>query len=163
MPDAALTNRNTDLSGLFPPFRERLVRGLALATDEGLPVHLFEGGRSGERQDFLYSHGRGLPGKIVTNVRAGASWHQYWTAADLAFDSNPSTLKVEWTWDGNWKRLGEIMMGQGLEWYGAPGAPFPEAPHFQLTGGLPLNEARRLLAHEGLPAVWAAIKKIIGE
>jgi hypothetical protein len=72
------------------------------------------------------------------------------------------TPKVNWTWSGNWKRLGEIGQELGLGWLGAPGSIFPEAPHFQLTGGLSLVLARRLRSEGGLPSVWHEVRTRLG-
>lgn len=151
--------RCADPAGLFPPLRERYERGLALAHSEGLLVYAFETTRHPDRQDLLFAQGRTLPGSVITNARAWESMHQYGLAVDSAFDANPKTLKVEWTWNGNWRRFGEIMMAQGLAWFGAPGSPFREAPHVQLTGGLRLAEIRALMKVGGLPMVWQAVSQ----
>lgn len=153
--------RSASLDALHPTFRERLERGITLARAEGLPVHIFETTRTPERQNWLYGSGRTYPGKIITKASAWSSFHQYAVAADLAFDADIKTPKIEWTWDGNWKRLGEILMAQGLEWFGAPGSKFPEAPHFQLTGGITIMVARMLYNEGGLPAVWRKIDELL--
>lgn len=158
MPSASA--RVSDLAGLFPPLRERYERGVALAHSEGLLVYPFETTRVPIRQNILYAQGRTLfPGPIITNAKAWESMHQYGLAIDSAFDADLTTVKVEWTWDGNWRRFGEIMMGEGLEWFGAPGAAFPEAPHVQLVGGLRLSEIQALMKEGGLPIVWQAVSQ----
>lgn len=149
--------RLSGLDLLMPAFRERLERVVSRARDGGLSVHVFETLRTGERQEALFAQGRTLPGPVITRARADLSWHQYGLAADLAFDANPKTPKVEWSWNGNWKRLGELIVSEGLTWYGSPGSPFREAPHCQLTGGLPLSVARSLKSKGGLPMVWQAV------
>lgn len=156
--------RDVALDNLHPAFRARLVRGLARANAAGLPVHLFEGLRSFTRQEALYAQGRTMPGPIITRARGDLSWHQYGLAADLAFDKDAKTPKVEWTWNGNWALLGAIMMHEGLVWYGSPGSPFREAPHFQLaTPGLTITRAKALKAQGGLPMVWAEVTKLLKE
>lgn len=155
------TSRSADLAGVHPILRERYTRGVALARSEDLYVHCFEAMRTAERQEMLYAQGRSLPGPVVTNARAWESMHQYGLAIDSAFDSDPKTLKVEWTWNGNWRRFGEIMMAEGLIWYGAPGSRFREAPHVQLTGGLTLAEVRALMKTGGLPMVWDTVTQRI--
>ncbi len=79
------------------------------------------------------------------------SYHQYGLAADLAF-GGPG----RWTWEGDWPKLGAAMMAEGLEWYGAPDAPFRETPHVQITFGISLAEAQYLAKTFGILAVWAA-------
>lgn len=157
MPGQPTSARNTSLDSLHPALRARVERGLARARAEGLAVFLFEGLRSRERQNYLWQLGRSLPGKIVTRALPDGSWHEYGLAVDFAFDGNPETPKVDWTWNGNWHRLGEIMMAEGLDWFGLPGSEFQEAPHFQLTGGLWIKEAQRLRKLGGLPKVWEAV------
>lgn len=151
--------RTSDLALLHPAFRSRVELVLARARAEGLPVYLFEGKRSYARQEALYAQGRTLPGPVVTNARGDCSWHQYGLAGDFAFDGDPTTERVEWTWNGNWAKLGVIIQTAGLEWYGAAGSPFREAPHAQMRAGLNLANARFLKAHGGLKAVWDEIDR----
>lgn len=153
------TPRVSSLDGLHPAFRERLELGLAKARAAGLAVHVFETVRSPERQDELYAVGRKVDvhERRVTNAEAWGSWHQYGLAADLAFDGDVGTPKVEWTWTGDWRRLASFLTAEGLDWLGADGSTFPEAPHYQLTGGLWIKEARRLKVIGGLPMVWEAV------
>jgi peptidoglycan L-alanyl-D-glutamate endopeptidase CwlK len=156
-----LTERNTSTLSLMPEFAALVQTMLIEARALGLNVHLFEGLRSDLRQDELYAQGRSMPGPIVTNARAGASYHQYGLAADFAFSSNPPTVggKIVWTWVGDWQTLGAIGQRLGLAWLGAKGSPFPEAPHFQLTAGIPLNICRQLRNRGGLPSVWLAVRE----
>lgn len=143
--------RHASLDLLYPPFRDALVRALLRAKGKGVVAYPFETWRSPGRQGVLYSQGRTELGSIVTNALAWQSWHQYGLACDLAF-GGPGA----WNWAGDWQTLGEAMMAEGLEWYGAPGAPFKETPHVQRIFGLTLAEARFLATTDGILAVWAA-------
>lgn len=95
--------------------------------------------RSDDDQAKLYAQGRTAPGPIVTRARPGLSKHN--VTADghpraEAFDVVPLQHgKPLWDTAGAdgaiWQRLGAIGASVGLEWYGAPDAPFKEYPHFQ--------------------------------
>ncbi len=102
--------------------------------------------RSGEEQDALYAIGRTKPGRRVTNARAGQSKHNHTIGGEpcaRAFDAvpllhgkpiweDPRDRDADWTNDFGWRVMGEVAAEVGLVWYGRPGSPFREAPHFQL-------------------------------
>lgn len=160
-------NRDPDL--LFPPMRQRLVSALGEAHARGLMAYPFEGYRVTPRQVWLYAQGRTRPGPVVTNARPGWSWHEYGVAVDLVFDGDERP-GIQWSWDGDYvgtreadyRRVGEVMMRHGFEWYGHPGADFFEMPHFQMTWGLTVVQARKLMETGGLAAVWEELHRRIG-
>ncbi len=105
-----------------------------------------------EAQAALYAQGRTAPGKIVTNARAGQSFHNF----RVAFDVVPLRAgKPVWGTTGNgidndptdddrddlelWQRIGAIGELYRLEWAGR-WTRFREFPHFQFTGGLTLAD-----------------------
>lgn len=147
---------------LFPPFKQRLEHGVKLARQAGLLVYIFETWRTNRRQGDLYAIGRTTKGEnvtaerpmgqIVTRSRPGESWHEYGVAADLVFDADPDKPGAQWTWVGDYKRVDRIMRAVGLET--VPG----DSPHWQLTGGMSIGEAERLLESDGLVAVWLEIE-----
>lgn len=144
--------RSTNI--LFPPFKSRLEHGLNLCRQAGHQVYPFETWRSSRRQGELYAQGRTTPGPIVTKARPGESFHQYACAADLVFDGDPDKPGVQWSWtSGSYKSVAKIMSAVGLE--SVPG----DSPHWQLTGGLSVHEAERLLDSGGLPLVWLEIER----
>jgi peptidoglycan L-alanyl-D-glutamate endopeptidase CwlK len=107
---------------------------------DGLHVFLVCTYRSGDEQNALYDQGRTKPGAIVTRARAGQSAHNNTDAqgkpAAKAFDIG---VLLNGKYDGegkspDWQKAGKIGMDLGLNWYGAPSAPFREMPHFQLKG-----------------------------
>ena len=160
-------DRQRSLNLLWPPFKEKVLRGLHLARSQGLQVYVFESWRSGARQNNLYSQGRTTPGRIITRARAGYSWHYYGLAVDLVFDGH-ARPGIQWSWDGDYigkkegdyKRLGKIITTlDDIEWYGQPGSSFYETPHFQMTMGMDILEAKRLADAGGLPAVWVELEK----
>lgn len=92
--------------------------------------------RDGESQNELYAQGRTKPGKIVTNAKAGDSFHNW----RVAFDFVPIVGgKAQWNDADLFKRCGEIAESIGLEWAGK-WTKFRELPHLQFTGGLRLAD-----------------------
>ena len=89
--------------------------------------------RDKECQDALYAQGRTKPGKVVTNAKAGQSWHNWCVAFDVVPLVNG---KPDWDNDVLWHKIGEIGKSIGLEWGGE--WKFKDLPHFQYTGGLTL-------------------------
>lgn len=79
--------------------------------------------RSGELQDQLHSRGRSKPGKIVTNAKAGQSYHNWGLAHDISFPK------------GNHAEAARIAKQYGIEW-GGDWKSFPDPPHFQYRGGM---------------------------
>ena len=160
-------NRSENL--LYPPLKDLLNIGLKKARDQGMKVYLFEGFRDKERQEWLYAKGRTISGPIVTNARYGRSWHNVGLAVDLVFDGSPSR-GIQWSWEGDYikdaisdyERLGPILVSTGLDWYG-DSKRFPEMPHFQLTLGMSINYAQRLLHEEGQLAIWREMDKRLAQ
>src|SRR5690606_18811189 len=73
------TRRHVDLALLHPAFREKLEKLIADLAAAGVPMKVFEGYRTPERQDHLFAVGRTreLHRSPVTFVRAWHSYHQY--------------------------------------------------------------------------------------
>jgi len=96
--------------------------------------------RDAESQNALYAQGRTKPGRIVTNAKAGQSWHNWKCAIDVVPLRNG---KPVWGTVGKdlelWNKVGAIGESVGLEWAGR-WKRFREFPHFQLTGGLTLAD-----------------------
>lgn len=96
-----------------------------------------------ESQAALYAQGRTTGGKIVTNAKAGESFHNY----KVAFDTFPilNGKPILFQPDGDevsdpiWQQIGSIGEDNGLEW-GGRWTHFREAPHFQYTGGLTIKD-----------------------
>lgn len=130
----------------------RLVNKLyGLMNEQGLRIKIVSGYRSYAEQDKLYAKGRTRPGRKVTNAKGGYSWHNFGLAVDFTF-ADPKNAT-----DLNWNKLGKAGTSLGLEW-GGTFRTIIDKPHFQLTRGLKLIDARRL-ARDGLKAVWAEVEK----
>jgi len=101
---------------------------------QGIDVIITSTYRDNESQNALYAQGRTAPGAIVTNAKAGQSYHNY----RLAFDFCPIVNgKAAWNDTATFQRCGEIGESIGLEWAGR-WKSFKELAHLQATGGLRL-------------------------
>lgn len=128
------------LTDLYPPAKRRCEKLKALCKAAGIELLVTSTYRDSECQDALYARGRTTKGAIVTNAKAGQSWHNW----RLAFDVVPVVAgKPVWGTTGEdlklWKRIGELGVSVGLEWAGN-WKTFKEFPHFQFTGGLTLAD-----------------------
>lgn len=125
-----------ELSDLLPPTRKRCAAFVAACKDAGIDVIITSTLRSMADQAALYAQGRTTPGKIVTNAKAGQSWHNY----GLAFDFCPMVNgKPAWSDTKLFTRCGEIAESVGLEWAGR-WKSFKELAHAQFTDGLSLAD-----------------------
>ena len=137
-----LNSRNLD--DLHPLVKAKAEAFVAACADAGIDVLITSTYRDAESQNALYAQGRTLPGKRVTNAKAGQSWHNW----RCAFDFVPIvTGKAQWNDTNTFERCGEIAESVGLEWAGR-WTRFKELAHCQYTGGLTLADfqAGRVLA-----------------
>lgn len=125
------------LDDLIPPARMRVQAFLDAAKAAGVDLLVTSTYRDNASQDALYAQGRTKPGKIVTNAKAGQSWHNYRCAVDVV----PIVAgKPRWdVKDEVWQQVGKLGKAAGLEWAG-DWKRFKEYPHFQYTGGLTLAQ-----------------------
>lgn len=101
--------------------------------------------RTFAEQDKLYSIGRTRAGRIVTNAKAGRSYHNYGLAIDIVLlhDRNNDWIyetisydqKADTDKDGkaDWMEVVEIFKQYGWTWGGS--WKFKDAPHFEKTLG----------------------------
>lgn len=102
--------------------------------------------RTFKEQEELYALGRTKPGKIVTNARAGRSWHNYGLAVDIVLIVGGGVnwdISTDFDNDGvsDWievvQTFKEYGWEAGIDW------KFKDAPHFQKTLGLNINEMHK--------------------
>ena len=127
------------LDDLIPQAKERVEHFLSLCKDEGIDLLVTSTYRDNESQQALYEQGRTTAGKVVTNAKAGDSWHNWRCAVDVVPMVNGKP-----NWDGLhpiWNRIGELGEQAGLEWAGR-WRTFKELAHFQYTGGLTLTDLK---------------------
>jgi peptidoglycan LD-endopeptidase CwlK len=115
--------------------------------------------RTFQEQADLYAQGRtrlfdnkGRRLGIVTNAKAGMSWHNYGLALDIVLlvdrDGNGSFESASWDTrtdfdkDGvaDWEEVVRILKGAGYVW-GGDWTRFPDRPHFEKTFGMTTKQA----------------------
>lgn len=125
------------LDDLLPAVKERVERFIASAKAVGIDLLVTSTYRDNESQNALYAQGRTTAGRIVTNAKAGQSFHNYRCAVDVVPIVNG---KPRWdAKDEVWQTIGKLGKAEGLEWAG-DWKRFKEYPHFQYTGGLNLAQ-----------------------
>jgi len=132
-----INSRNLD--DLIPPAKKRVELFLSLCKDEGIDLLVTSTYRDNESQQALYEQGRTTAGKVVTNAKAGDSWHNWRCAVDVVPMVNGKP-----NWDGLhpvWDQIGKLGEQAGLEWAGR-WRTFKELAHFQYTGGLTLTDLK---------------------
>ena len=124
------------LDDLNPRVKELAEKFIANCKAHGWDILIYSTYRDGEAQNAIYAQGRTKPGKIVTNAKAGQSYHNY----RVAFDWVP-TLHGKPLWDDAeaYLKCAEIGEALGLEWAGR-WKSFKETAHLQYTGGLRLAD-----------------------
>lgn len=127
------------LDDLNPVTKEMAKRFIARCELVGISVLIYCTLRDGAEQDALYAIGRTKPGDIVTNARAGESWHQF----RCAFDFVPMVAgKPQWKNASLYAKCGAIGEEIGFEWAGRWSGKMKETAHMQFRGGLTLAQAR---------------------
>ncbi len=127
------------LNDLLPPVKSRAEKMIEGCKAVGIDLLVTSTYRDNASQEALYAQGRTKPGKIVTNARAGQSFHNYRCAFDVVPLRHGKPV-----WDAKdpvWQIIGQIGKQCGLEWAG-DWKRFKEFPHFQYTGGLTLAKLR---------------------
>ena len=128
------------IEDLHPKVADVCRKFMAACEAQDIDVIITSTYRDAESQNALYAQGRTKPGRIVTNAKAGQSWHNWKCAFDVVPMRNG---KPVWGTVGKdlelWNKVGAIGESVGLEWAGR-WKRFREFPHFQFTGGLTLAD-----------------------
>lgn len=125
-----------DLKELHPHVAALAQQFVDRCKAKGIDVLITSTYRDSESQDALYAQGRTKPGRIVTNAKAGQSWHNWRCAFDFVPIVNG---KAQWEDTATFERCGKIAESLGLEWAGR-WTRFRELAHCQFTGGLTLAD-----------------------
>lgn len=135
------------LDDLDPHVRIMARELLARSAAAGIPLTVTFTLRSMATQAALYAQGRTCPGCVVTNARAGYSYHNY----GLALDVVPTELLRLPRWgdtpehqahtDALWAKVGATGKAVGFRW-GGEFSRLPDRPHFEWSGGLTLADLR---------------------
>jgi peptidoglycan LD-endopeptidase CwlK len=116
-----------DLKNIKPELKKKMEMAQRAWSAAGLNVIITQGYRTPEYQNSLYAQGRTKPGKIITNATGRTSLHCQGKAFDVAFIDGKKV-----TYNGDWKKLGELGIKCGLDWGGA-WKGFVDKPHFQIN------------------------------
>jgi len=124
------------LDDLHPKVKALAEKFINECDKSGIDVLICSTYRDADSQNALYAQGRTAPGKIVTNAKAGQSFHNW----KVAFDVVPlRNGKPVWGTKGDdlklWEQIGAIGEGIGLEWAWRWNRN-KEMAHFQFTDGL---------------------------
>lgn len=129
------TQSIAQLQTLHPLIRDKAIDAYnkcVKLTPIGVHPYITEGLRTFERSADLYAQGRTNPGQIVTNAKAGQSWHNYGLAFDFAIQRNG---KFDWTVGHDWMVCVNIFKGAGFAW-GGDWQSLKDYPHFEMRFGL---------------------------
>jgi uncharacterized protein YcbK (DUF882 family) len=122
---------NTRISNLHPSVQCK-VKNFINEVESTLKIKLrvVSSYRSFSEQTTLYNKGRTTTGSIVTNAKAGKSYHNYGVAIDVCQIKDGRAI-----WDESmYKKVAPIGKKNGLEW-GGDWTSFVDMPHFQYTNG----------------------------
>lgn len=131
------------IARLHPKVRDAATRALNAAiialTGPAKPIITFTL-RTWPEQQALYDQGRTKPGDIVTNAKAGQSYHNYGLALDFALQING--LKLVWDINkdfdfdhvSDWMEVVKAFKAEGFTW-GGDWKSLKDYPHFEMTFG----------------------------
>jgi peptidoglycan L-alanyl-D-glutamate endopeptidase CwlK len=131
-----------NLNDLEQRTRDMCVEHVRLCDMDGIDLLITCTLRTTVEQDMLYAQGRTLPGEVVTNAKAGQSFHQYGVAYDCVPMRNGKCV-----WDPKdrmWERVGLLGEKAGLEWSGRWKGALREMAHFQSWKGNDINAFLRI-------------------
>jgi len=137
------------LDDLLPVVRDMAEQLIAACTAADIDLLITSTYRDSEAQAALYAKGRTAPGSVVTNARAGESFHNWRVALDFCPIEGG---KCAWNDTAALERVGELAEEIGFEWAGRWTGTLRETAHVQYTGGLTLAQLQAGSA-PGAPAV----------
>lgn len=103
-----------------------------MKTPKGVHPVIIQTFRSFEESDLLYQKGRTRPGPIVTNAKAGQSYHNYGLAIDFALQVDG---KIIWEVTKDWMTVVNIFKAHGWGWGGDWKGKLKDYPHFEKVPG----------------------------
>jgi peptidoglycan L-alanyl-D-glutamate endopeptidase CwlK len=124
------------LEDLLPQTRLSVATLIGECEKAGIPLKITCTYRSFAEQNDLYAKGRAKPGRIVTKVRGGSSFHNCRRAVDFAILN--SDLKLDWDYMDSrecapfWEQFGKLVRVSGLDW-GGDWHSIVDKPHVEDT------------------------------
>lgn len=119
------------LNQLHPSIKDEAIEAYLDAcklTPVGVHPSITQTMRSFAESDALFAKGRTAPGQIVSNSRAGQSYHNYGFALDFVILVNG---QMNWKVDKNWMIVVECFKKRGFKWGGDFTGSFKDYPHFE--------------------------------
>lgn len=140
-PDAISVQRIQKLHPIVKTEALQIALGL---WDSGVHLRVTHTLRTWEEQNALYAIGRKSPGKVVTNAKAGQSYHNYGLALDFCIIDDKG--RASWSrgddFNGDampdWMQVVGAFKAKGWEW-GGDWKSFKDYPHLQKTFGQPIG------------------------
>lgn len=134
-----MSNSLDQIETLHPKLRSIALQAYNEAiqhTPIGVHPIITQGYRTFEESDKIYQQGRTTPGEIVSNAKAGQSWHNFGLAVDFALVVNGKTI-----WDQHnpqWSTVVNIFKAHGFTW-GGDWKGFKDYPHLEMKFGQTLS------------------------
>jgi len=128
------------LEDLLPKVKAMAESFIEECDKQGIDVLITSTYRDNESQNALYNQGRTTPGKIVTNAKAGQSYHNYRCALDFVPLVNG---KPNWNDTTLFTKCGVIAEACGFIWSGRWKGKLRELAHVQFTNGLKLADLQK--------------------
>ena len=94
---------------LHPILKDEVIKTLTLLENKGIFVRISQGLRTFTEQTAIYEQGRSLPGNIVTNAKAGQSFHNYGLAFDFCLLHKDGTVSWSEIEDANNDKQADFM------------------------------------------------------
>jgi peptidoglycan L-alanyl-D-glutamate endopeptidase CwlK len=138
-----MDNSTAQIQTLHPKLRDiaqQAYNEAVQATPAGVHPVITQGYRTFAESDKIYQQGRTLPGPIVSNAKAGQSWHNYGLAIDFVLMVNGNE---KWDVDHNWLTVVNIFKSHGFNWGGDFPGSFKDYPHLEMKMGHTLTEQGR--------------------
>ncbi len=142
---------------LHPAVRSTFKKFIETCEDTyDITLRVVQGLRTFEEQQAIYNQGRTVPGKIVTNAKAGTSYHNYGLAIDVA-----QLERGQVNWNFNYSKLQPIARDMGIVWgadwdndgktkaQGDKDEHLVDMPHFQITFGYTWQSLFRIYKANG--------------
>ena len=121
---------------LHPAIQDQVRIIIAELAQMGIYIRVTSAFRTFAEQEAEYAKGRTAPGSIVTNAKAGQSYHNYGLAVDVVEMLNGITP----LWNNpNWNKIAAVFKKYGFEW-GGDFTSIKDKPHFQKPFGYNTNQ-----------------------
>ncbi|WP_404823815.1 M15 family metallopeptidase [Paenibacillus rhizovicinus] len=136
------------VTSLHPVVSAKMMELIKQTSKAGITILVTDGFRSSLEQDALYEQGRTAKGQVVTNVKGGASYHNYGLAIDFALRTPKGDVIWDLKYDGNhngkadWMEVVAIAKTLGFTW-GGDWKSFKDYPHLQMDFGYSISELKR--------------------